>query len=121
MLRGRQARQEAAAAASAPLFDPQKGMPQMCIALVAMFTYFFWLLALYQVDVKFPLQRSLLSAEGLDQDAILKIATTEALWAWLLDFLHRQVPSAQRLQTRHSRFVPTAVRISFQLPLTTDL
>ena len=109
LLRGKQARKAVADAATTPIFDAKKGIPQMCLALVAMFTYLFWLLALYQVEIKYPLRQALLSEQGYDKDAIMKLGTTDAVWTWLLDFMHRQTPSVADLATRKSRVVATTV------------
>ena len=84
----------------------EQWVPQMCFALVAMFAYFFWLLAIYGVESRYSLRQGLLSEQGLDQDTIMKIATTDAVWPWLLNFLHRQVPSTDRANTRYSRVGP---------------
>ena len=80
----------------------------MCFALVAMFAYFFWLLAIYGVESRYSLRQGLLSEQGLDQDTIMKIATTDAVWTWLLNFLHRQVPS-NRLGLRFAYGCPASI------------
>jgi len=84
-------------------------MKQMLVALLAMLCYFWWLMALYQVDTRHALQKSLLSGQGLDGDAILEVATTEALWLWLLGFLQREIPATNEHSARYSRFPNTEV------------